>query len=106
VGGWIRQRTLQEVVRAFEEAEAAVAPIYDIAQIMEDAQYQALDSITTLDDPELGQVKMQNVLFRMSETPGSIRWTGRRLGEDNKSVYGELGVSNAELAELEREGVI
>ena len=107
VGEWIARHDLDEVVRIFEEAHAAIAPIYDIGQIMEDPQYQALDSITSVDDPDLGSVKMQNVMFRMSNTPGRIRWAGRRLGQDNQAVYcKELGLSEADLTELQEKGVL
>lgn len=107
VGGWIAQRPFAEVITAFEAAQAAVAPIYDITQILEDPQYQALESITTVDDPELGPLKMQNVMFRLSETPGAINWAGKPLGADNAAVYGELlGLTAAELAELTAQGVI
>lgn len=54
VGDWIAQRTRTEVLAAFEKAEAAVAPIQDVRDVMSDPQYQALDTITTVDDPELG----------------------------------------------------
>lgn len=107
VASWIAARDLAEVVTAFEEAEAAVAPIYDIAQIMEDPQYRALDTITTVDDPDLGPVRMQNVMFRLSETPGAIRWTGRSPGADNEAVYcGALGLTPADLERLRSSGVI
>ncbi len=106
VGDWIAERDFAEVVRAFTEAEAAVAPIYDVADVMRDPQFQALQSIISVPDEQLGQVKMQNVLFRLSETPGAIRWTGRTLGQDNESVYGELGITPAQLAELKAKHVI
>ncbi len=106
VGGWIAARDLPEVLRAFEAAEAAVAPIHDVADVMKDPQYRALGSLVSVPDEELGAVKMQNVLFRMLGTPGRIRWAGRRLGQDNEAVYGELGVSPARLAELRAEGVV
>ena len=106
VGAWIAARDLDAVVRAFEAAEAAVAPIQDVADVMKDPQYQALQSIVSVPDEELGAVRMQNVLFRMLGTPGRIRWAGRRLGEDNAAVYGELGVSPARLAELRAKGVV
>jgi len=106
VGAWIAARDLDEVVRAFEAAEAAVAPIYDVADVMKDPQYQALGSIVSVPDAELGEVKMQNVLFRMLGTPGRVRWAGRRLGEDNAAVYGELGVSPERLAALRADGVV
>ena len=107
VGDWIAQRDLKEVVEEFTAAQAAVAPIYDISQIMEDPQYQALDSIVEVEDPELGRIKMQNMLFRMSDTPGRVRWSGRPRGADNRQVYcEELGITEEELADLEKKGVV
>ncbi len=106
VGAWIAQHTLEEVTREFEAAQAAVAPIYTVADVMADPQYQALQSIITVDDPELGPLKMQNVLFRLSETPGAIKWAGPRLGEHNQEVYEQLGLDADKLAALAREGVI
>lgn len=106
VGGWIASHEMDEVIRSFEAAQAAIAPIYDVADVMNDPQYEARGSITSLPDEDLGQIKMQNVLFRMSETPGQIRWAGRRLGQDNEAVYGEIGVSAERLGELRAKGVI
>jgi crotonobetainyl-CoA:carnitine CoA-transferase CaiB-like acyl-CoA transferase len=107
VATWIGDRGIDEVVVAFEEAQAAVAPIYDIRQIMEDHQYAALGSIVSVDDPDLGTVRMQNVMYRMSDTPGEIRWAGRGLGEDNVAVFGgELKMSDEELETLRQKGVI
>jgi crotonobetainyl-CoA:carnitine CoA-transferase CaiB-like acyl-CoA transferase len=107
VGGWIADHELDEVITKFEEAQAAVAPVYDIAQIMDDPQYKALGSIVSIDDPDLGPVKMQNVMFRMSGTPGRIQWAGRSLGEDNQTVYrDELGLSDVEIEVLSRDGVV
>ena len=107
VGGWIGARSLDEVIDAFEEAGAAVAPIYDISQVVADAQYQALSSITTVEDATLGPIKMQNLMFRLSETPGRVRHPGPRLGEHTDAVLREvLGLSDARLHELHASGVI
>ncbi|MDV9176215.1 CoA transferase [Streptomyces sp. W16] len=106
VGDWIAQRTRTEVLAAFEKAEAAVAPIQDVRDVMSDPQYQALDTITTVDDPELGPLRMQNVLFRLSATPGAIRWPGRPHGADTDTVLTELGLTDTELTALRREGAL
>ena len=107
VGGWIAERDLAEVVTSFETARAAVAPIYDIRDVLADPQYSALDAVTTVDDDELGPIRMQNVLFRLSDTPGSIRWAGRPLGADNTEVYaGRLGLGREELTKLAAKGII
>ncbi|MDR7172431.1 formyl-CoA transferase [Nocardia kruczakiae] len=106
VGEWISHRDTDEVVRAFEKAEAAVAPIYTAADILADPQFRALESIITLDDPELGALRMQNVLFRLSDTPGRIRWTGPPLGAHTEEVLGSYGVGEAHLTRLRTAGVI
>ena len=106
VGSWISSRTRDEVVEAFDEAGAAVAPIYSIEDIVDDTQYKALETITSVEDPELGPIKMQNVLFRLSETPGDIQWSGPKLGEHNGEVYGDLGISEERLEELAKAGVV
>jgi crotonobetainyl-CoA:carnitine CoA-transferase CaiB-like acyl-CoA transferase len=106
VGAWIARHSFDEVVRAFEEAEAAVAPIYDVSDVLKDPQYQALHSIIDVPDEDLGHVKMQNVLFRMLGTPGAVRWPGRRVGQDNQGVYAEIGVSPERLADLRQQGAI
>ncbi|MEU4007429.1 CaiB/BaiF CoA transferase family protein [Streptomyces pseudogriseolus] len=106
VGGWIARHTRADVLAAFEKAEAAVAPVQDVRDVMEDPQYQALATVTTVDDPQLGALRMQNVLFRLSATPGSIRWAGRPHGADTEEVLTELGLTPADLAELRSEGAL
>ncbi|MBF6331189.1 CaiB/BaiF CoA transferase family protein [Nocardia transvalensis] len=106
VAGWIAARGTDEVVREFDKAEAAVAPIYTAADIFADPQYQALGTIAAVPDDELGQVRMQNVLFRMSETPGRIRWAGPPLGAHTAEVLGRYGVGEVDLAELRAAGVV
>jgi crotonobetainyl-CoA:carnitine CoA-transferase CaiB-like acyl-CoA transferase len=73
---------------------------------MADPQYQALGTLTTLQDPELGRLRMQNVLFRLSATPGAIRWAGRPHGADTEAVLTELGLTPEELAALRAEGAL
>ncbi|MFF1443744.1 CaiB/BaiF CoA transferase family protein [Streptomyces sp. NPDC058295] len=106
VGGWIAARSRTDVLAAFEKAEAAIAPIQDVRDVMTDPQYQALDTITAVEDPELGRIRMQNVLFRLSSTPGAIRWTGRPHGADTEEVLTELGLTEAELTSLREAGAL
>ena len=106
VGAWIASRPLAEVLAAFESAEAAITPVYDARDILADPQLRAIDAIITVDDPELGPIKMTNVISRLSETPGEIRMTGRRHGADTEAVLVELGVSAEELERLRVDGVV
>lgn len=107
VGDWIARHPMATVVQEFEAAEAAVAPIYDIRDVLEDPQYTALDSITTVPDEELGPIRMQNVMFRLSATPGRIRFAGRKVGADTEAVLSEcLGIGPQQVAELRAKGAL
>ncbi|MFM9848396.1 MAG: CaiB/BaiF CoA transferase family protein [Hyphomicrobiaceae bacterium] len=90
VGGWIARHTLTEVLDAFDKAEAAIGPVYDVAQILDDPQYKARESVTTIADKDLGPLRMQNVFPRLSRTPGRIKHGGPRLGEHSQDVLQEM----------------
>ena len=106
VGSWVAERDAQEVVDKFAEAGAAIAPILDIAGIFEDPQFQARETITSVEHPVLGPVRMPNVVARLSKTPGRVATAGPGLGEHNCEVLGGLGYGPSDLAELVQAGVI
>jgi crotonobetainyl-CoA:carnitine CoA-transferase CaiB-like acyl-CoA transferase len=106
VGVWIGRRTRDEVVAAFEKAQAAVAPVYDAHDIVEDPQFQALGTVHEIDDPELGPMLMQGPLFRLSGNDGVIAFTGRPPGADTDAVLGELGFTPERIAALRDEGAV
>ncbi len=107
IGAWILQRDSEEVVRAFTEAEAAVAPIYDIEDLINDPHVQAREIFTKVMDPQLGQVAMQNVIYRLSRTPGKIEFTGRSIGADTREILQKIALLKPdEILELHELGVI
>ncbi|MSO87679.1 MAG: CoA transferase [Acidimicrobiia bacterium] len=70
-------RPRDEVLAAFDDAEAAAAAIHDMADIANDPHFAARQSIVTVDG-----VPMQGLVAHLSATPGHIRWPGRALGAD------------------------
>jgi crotonobetainyl-CoA:carnitine CoA-transferase CaiB-like acyl-CoA transferase len=106
VGGWIAERTRDDVLAAFEEAGAAVAPIYSARDLVEDPHVRGTGMLREVDDVDLGPMVQHDVMWRMSGTPGSIRFTGRAHGQDTDEVLGELGLDDAALADLRSRGVI
>lgn len=106
VGAWIAERDTGAVLSAFEKAEAAIAPVYTAADVLADPHFQALGTIAEVPDAELGLIRMQNILFRLSDTPGEIRWAGPPLGAHTAQVLAGYGVDTARLAELRTAGVV
>jgi crotonobetainyl-CoA:carnitine CoA-transferase CaiB-like acyl-CoA transferase len=107
VGEWIAARTRDEVMDAFSEAGAAVAPVYSAADLVSDPQVIAREMLTRVEDEDLGGLLQHNVLYRLSETPGTIRSTGRAHGADTDAVLTErLGLTAERLQELRDADVI
>lgn len=106
VGSWIAQRSRDEVIAAFEAADAAVAPIYDPSDIVSDPQFNALGTIHRIHDADLGEMAMQGPLFRLSRDDATITFTGRAHGADTDAVLVELGYSDDELKALREKGSI
>jgi crotonobetainyl-CoA:carnitine CoA-transferase CaiB-like acyl-CoA transferase len=106
VGGYIAARTAEEVTREFDAVGAAVAPVMDASDIAADPQYAALKTFVRHEDDEVGPLLLQNVMFRMSRTPGAVRWPGRALGADTDEILGELGVDGKAIAQLREDGVV
>jgi crotonobetainyl-CoA:carnitine CoA-transferase CaiB-like acyl-CoA transferase len=107
VGDWIADRSRDEVLRAFADAGAAIGPVYDAEDIVSDPHVREAAMLTTVPDEDLGPLLMHNVMWRMSATPGQIRFTGRRLGADTDAILtDELGYDHAEVARLRDQGVV
>lgn len=104
---WVAERTLDEAMAVFEEAGVAAAPIYDAAQLMADPQLSARGVYPEVEDTELGSMRVQAPVPRMSGTPGHIEHLGAAHGAHNDEVYGELlDLSGARLEQLREDGVI
>lgn len=106
IGDWIGRHTVDEVVARFEECEAAVSPVHDMETIFADPHYEARGTIAAVDDPDLGEIRMQAVVPRLSETPGRIRFAGRAQGECTDEVLAEAGYDAATIERLRGDGAV
>ena len=78
---WCAQRTRDEVVATLAKADAAVGPVFDMADIATDEHYAARQMIETV-----GTTPMQGLLASLSHTPGVLRWEGRALDADHEDI--------------------
>ena len=85
----------------------ALGPIYSIADIWEDPQYQARHNLEEFDSPDFGKVHIASVCPILSKTPGTIKWIGQPVGSFNQEVYQDLlGYDDEKLKALQENGVI
>ena len=90
VEGWTCSRTTREVLAAMEDHGVPAGLIYRAPEMLEDPHFQARDAIVTVPHPDFGELRMQNVAPKLSETPGSIRSPSPQLGQHNDEVYLDL----------------
>jgi crotonobetainyl-CoA:carnitine CoA-transferase CaiB-like acyl-CoA transferase len=107
VTAWTSRHDRADLLRMCEEAQVPCGPIYSIDEIFEDPQYQSRGNILRMHDDRVGDLPIPNLVPRLSDTPGSVKWLGPDLGEHNDELFkGVLGMSDDELRRLAAEGVI
>lgn len=82
---WISSRPSAEVISIIDAADAAIAPVYSMQQVIEDPHFIERESFTRVDG-----ILMQNLIARMSKTPGKINSVGPKLGEHTEEIVDEL----------------
>jgi crotonobetainyl-CoA:carnitine CoA-transferase CaiB-like acyl-CoA transferase len=81
MGVWCATRTRDEVVAIFEEAEAAVGPVFDMSDIANDPHYAARNMIQVV-----GETPMQGLIAALSKTPGVLHHEGHALDADRDDI--------------------
>lgn len=104
---FIGARTTDEVLTAMEDAQVVASPIYRVEDIVNDPTYHERNDVITVDDPELGEVRMQAVLPHLSNHGGAVWRTGPALGEDNELVFKNyVGMRDDEFDKLTAANII
>lgn len=107
LGEWISTRTLAECLETMKRLEVVASSIFTVEDMIADQTFQERENIVTVKDPDLGDIRMQNVVPRLSNYSGKIWRSAPKLGEDNNLVYGEwLKMGKDRLTELIAEGHI
>jgi crotonobetainyl-CoA:carnitine CoA-transferase CaiB-like acyl-CoA transferase len=104
---WTKTLTVDEVEARMIEAGVPAGKIYRAPEMLADPHFAARESIVTLDHPRWGELPMQNVMPKLSKTPGVVRAiASQAVGQDNGAVWGELGISESELKAFAEQGIV
>jgi succinyl-CoA---D-citramalate CoA-transferase len=107
ISEWTKGRTGDEVLKIMAGAGVPAGKVFTAKDMVEDPHYEARENVIEVEDPEIGPFPMQNVIPRLSETPGKVRWTGPKLGQHNAEVYEKvLGLGEEEQNSLRERGII
>ncbi len=106
ISAWCGQHQATQVIDVLEQARVPVGPIYNVADMMNDPQYQARG---LFEDVDIGgePLSIPALLPRLADSPGSTRWPGPALGAHTDEVLsGLLGKAADECARLRAAGVV
>jgi crotonobetainyl-CoA:carnitine CoA-transferase CaiB-like acyl-CoA transferase len=102
----ISRLTLDELRTRLHAHEVGFSPIYDAADVFSDPHFIARKTIVSVADEELGDIRMQCVVPRFSETEVAVRRAGPSMGQHNEETYGALGLTAQDLERLRAAGII
>jgi crotonobetainyl-CoA:carnitine CoA-transferase CaiB-like acyl-CoA transferase len=107
IESWTRRHELRELWEILVRADVPAAPVYSVADVVADPQYQARDMILRLIGPHgIGELLVPGVVPRFVDAPSSVRWLGRAAGADTAAVLREMGLEDAELERLASASII
>ncbi|HEX5638732.1 MAG TPA: CoA transferase, partial [Burkholderiaceae bacterium] len=99
--------TTRAVLDAMDQFGVPAGLIYRAPDMLEDPHFKARDAIVSVPHPDFGELRMQNVAPKLSETPGAVRSPSPALGQHNDEVYLRvLGLSPERYAELKAAKVV
>jgi formyl-CoA transferase len=106
IGGWCAQHELDHVLRVLAQAQVPSGKIYDIADIVRDAHYQARGMLEEHRLPEGAHLKLPGIVPKLSATPGGTRWLGPALGAHTEEVLRGLGYTAEDVERMRADGVV
>jgi formyl-CoA transferase len=102
---WTIRHDKWTVLDRLNAANIPCGPILSTKELVEDDSLREEGIVVTVDHPERGEFVTVGSPLQLSDSPVDVR-TPPLLGEHNQEIYGGLGVSAEELAELKTNGVV
>jgi formyl-CoA transferase len=106
IGTWTQTQTITAVLEALAAARVPAGRVYTAKDICEDPHYRARDMILTQTTRDGYSVEVPGIVPKLSATPGTIRSSAPKLGDDTDAVLAGMGLSAAQIAQLRTQGVI
>ncbi|SIP89751.1 CaiB/BaiF CoA-transferase family protein [Pseudacidovorax sp. RU35E] len=106
IAQWTANRTVHEVQECLAAARVPVGKVYTARDIAEDPHYHARDMLLTQQTRDGDTITVPGIVPKLSATPGRVRSSAPRLGDDTDAVLAEVGLSAEQIAQLREKGII
>ena len=87
IARWTATQTTAAVLALMEKHGVPAGQIYRAPEMLEDPHFAAREAIAAVPHPQFGKIRMQNVIPKLSATPGRIRTPSPALGEHNDEIF-------------------
>ena len=107
IADWTSAHDVEELEAILEKGDVPASRVYTMADIFKDPHYRARNMLVPTPDDDLGTVMLTGVVPKLSATPGRVRWSGHRTGQDTRAFLRETaGLSDREIDRLVADGVV
>ncbi|MFZ6844834.1 CaiB/BaiF CoA transferase family protein [Undibacterium sp. RuTC16W] len=106
ISDWCQQQTIDSALQLLQTADVPVGKIYSVRDMMSDPQFLARNMFEQHAFADGTPVKLPAISPKLSETPGHTNWLGPKLGQHNHEVLQQLGYSESEIAQFERDKIV
>ncbi|MCY0853801.1 CaiB/BaiF CoA transferase family protein [Cupriavidus sp. D39] len=106
IEAWSAQHSAEDVLATLTDARVPAGKIYTARDIAEDPHYRARDMILRQSTRDGYEVDVPGIVPKLMGTPGSVRSSAPKLGDDTDDVLREIGLSDTRIAELREKGAI
>ena len=107
ISDWTKHREAYEISRTLQEAGIPSSPVLRGPDVLQDPHYRARGTFVSVNHRQVGSKMYPGIAWKMSATPGQVRWPSPTLGEHNHEIYGDLlGMTIKEITALEEQGTI
>ena len=107
ISEWTIGLEAYDLTRKLQRLGVPAGPVLRGPDLLQDAHYKDRGTFVTVDHPQVGPKQYPGIPWKMSATPGVVRWPSPTLGQHNREVYGELlGLTGLEIDQLDQTGII
>jgi len=106
IEAWTQTRSVTEVLAALGEASVPAGRVYTAKDIVEDPHYRAREMILKQQTRDGHEIEVPGIVPKLMGTPGTVRSSAPKLGDDTDAVLAELGMAPEAIAQLRAKNIV
>jgi formyl-CoA transferase len=106
IGQWAQNQSVEQVLAQLSAAKVPAGRVYTARDIVNDPHFRARDMILKQQTRDGHEMEVPGIVPKLMGTPGRVRSSAPRLGDDTDAVLTELGLSTTQIQTLRHKQVV